>query len=375
MCFLIGATGPGVTSTGEALIGGVSDDPYLFRTFVRAHYGPRAGKAACFAHLGSELRYVTEGPEAEAAGAVQLAPPFEVEPGQPSRAINEAGLAFTCALAIEREPTGFNGAPIPFASLSRRMMAECGTVDEAIALISTAAAVVPAFSVLLADAAGGLAQVEVGAYGVAVHRRYSKDNPGIIVAVNCYQSDSFCAFNKAEARLEQDENNNGVRLRRGWGMAEQRRGRLDVRGLAEILSDHANGDRECETNPLIKWWGHSICNHGTCGRAEYSAASPPWGTVSWEIMQPSKRAFHYCYGWPCGKAPEHGDQLFQVGSWGRFEAFVLPPSTVAESNATEAFQPEAEEAAKVVICTTVEGAILPEVEPFRFRPAVSAAGA
>ena len=34
-CFLIGAAGPGETAMGEALLGGVSDDPYDIRTFLR----------------------------------------------------------------------------------------------------------------------------------------------------------------------------------------------------------------------------------------------------------------------------------------------------------------------------------------------------
>ncbi len=49
----------------------------------------------------------------------------------------------------------------------------------------------------------------------------------------------------------------------------------------------------------------------------------PWGTVSAEIMQPSARLFWYAYGWPCGQPPEHGDQIYQDKSWGRFVPFDL----------------------------------------------------
>ena len=35
---------------------------------------------------------------------------------------------------------------------------------------------------LFADASGNLAQVEVGNFGVAVHQRFSKEEPGIVIA-------------------------------------------------------------------------------------------------------------------------------------------------------------------------------------------------
>jgi hypothetical protein len=31
--------------------------------------------------------------------------------------------------------------------------------------------------------------------------------------------------------------------------------------------------------------------------------------------------FWYTYGWPCGEAPEHGDQMLQERAWGRFLGF------------------------------------------------------
>ena len=34
------------------------------------------------------------------------------------------------------------------------------------------------------------------------------------------------------------------------------------------------------------------------------------------------RCLHYNYGWACGEAAEHGDQLFQHGSWSHFASFV-----------------------------------------------------
>ena len=66
--------------------GSVSDDPYLFRTFVRV-VQPSGG----YGHVGTELVYAT---------AEDLEPPFRVEPGQTTRGVNVAGLSFVIALAV-----------------------------------------------------------------------------------------------------------------------------------------------------------------------------------------------------------------------------------------------------------------------------------
>ena len=92
---------------------------------------------------------------------------------------------------------------------------------------------------------------------------------------------------------------------------------------ARILSDHANDDRDPLANPLVPSWGYSICNHGTRGRDDYTAEDLPWGTDSGEILAPSTRTLWYAYGWPCGRTPAHGDQLYQERSWGEFVPFVL----------------------------------------------------
>ena len=341
MCFLFGATGVGVTVTGEALIGGVSDDPYLFRTFVRA---VRASDG--MGHIGTELRYV------DSTGDP---PPFEVEPGQPTRGINSAGLAFTAALAVERDIDGsidVLATPLTFAGLSRQMMSSCQDVEEALKLLLEAGAVTPAFSVLLADAQQNLAQVEVGPFGVAVLQRYSRENPGMLVAVNCHQCPELLAFNLPVAEMSYQGNNNGRRWHRGWELASKYRGSIDVDVMTAILSDHINIEEDCSTNPVIPWWGHSICNHGTCSAESYDSSKPCWGTVSAEILQPSARLLHYAYGWPCGHKPTFADQVYQEGSWGCFKAFHVPrPHGPHESRQVQD---------EVVQCTTVEGAVTEE---------------
>eukprot|EP00929_Paragymnodinium_shiwhaense_P106226 TRINITY_DN7143_c0_g3_i6.p1 TRINITY_DN7143_c0_g3~~TRINITY_DN7143_c0_g3_i6.p1 ORF type:complete len:331 (-),score=50.51 TRINITY_DN7143_c0_g3_i6:224-1216(-) len=300
-------------------------------------------KVGELAHIGTELRYLknehTEG----------RPPPFEQEEGQPSRGINAAGLAFTCALAVLREPSeeDMAAASTSFAELSYRLMQDCKNVQEALDVFLAAGAVTPGFSVLLADAWQNLAHVEVGPFGCTVLQRYSKEQPGIVIAVNCHQSPELAGFNKPDASLSYPTNNNGCRFQRGWQLAKEFKGRLDINAFATILADHENRQRDPGNNPLLPFWGYSICNHGTQTRDDYDLQQPPWGTVSAEIFQPALCCLHYCYGWPCGEGACHGDQFNQVHSWGRFQPFALP--------APEAFASRSPKDRHVVECTTVEG--------------------
>ena len=305
-CFLIGVTGPGCSADGSALLGSVSDDPYDVRTYLRSVQTP--GRLA---HVGTELVSTTDLSLADRG--------YFSRSGEPGRGVNEAGLAFTIALAMEDESTPMPAGVVDFADLAERLMGECRSVADAIVLFRAAPAVQPAFSVLLADAGGDLAQVEVGRFGVAVHRHFSRETPGMVFAVNCYQSTQLCGRNQPAAQLDHRANNNGARRERGMALAGD--GPLDVAAIARVLSDHANRERDPTANPIVGVWGYSICNHGTRGEDTPPEGDLPWGTVSAEILQPSGPALWYAYGWPCGEAPEHGDQRFQERSWGKFVPF------------------------------------------------------
>lgn len=307
-CFLIGVTGPGITANGEALIGSVSDDPYDIRTFVRL---VKPGGAR--SHIGTELISTTESTLADRG--------YFAHPGETSRGVNKSGLAFTCAMVFEKETGETTVRATAFADLTRRMMAECDTVVQAVDLFQSAGSVTPAFSVLLADAQGYLVHMEAGSFGVNVYQRYSRESPGMVFAVNCYLSQRFVNCNSPISVIENSDNNNMVRRERGRGLAEELKGKLTVGSLARILSDHANRERDPMDNPLLEAWGYSICNHGTRRQDTYPHEDLPWGTVSAEIMQPSTSAFWYSYGWPCGEQPEYGDQIHQEKSWGEFVPF------------------------------------------------------
>lgn len=309
-CFLIGVTGKTYTTNGEALLGSVSDDPYDIRTFVRSLHPLNR-----IAHVGTEL-VATRPPSFEERG-------YFCKKGDTSRGINSAGLAFTCAMLFENKGQSKKPNPISFSLLTKQMMEECCSVNEAIDLMNEAGAVDPPFSVLLADSMGAIAHIEAGGFGVEVIHHYDKERPGAIFAVNCYQSKRKMKYNDPSAVLDNSMNNNGARLQRGRELCEKWKGNIDVDKIADILSDHAN--RECDplTNILIEAWGFSICNHGTRQNNDLHNPQLPWGTVSAEILQPSIKTLFYCYGWPCGEKPEYGDQLYQENSWGSFHPFTI----------------------------------------------------
>ncbi len=317
-CFLIGVTGRGCTTNGEALLGSVSDDPYDVRTFVRIVH-PEKG----IAHVGTEL-VVTRPPSFAERG-------YFCEDGDTTRGVNAAGLSFTCALLFESETQPKNPHPISFSLLSRRLMNECRDVKEGIDLFRSAEAVSPPFSVLLADSEGAIAHLEAGSFGVELIDTFSKEKPGVVFAVNCYQSMDAMQYGDPKASRADPDNNNGCRLQNGQKLFEQWKGKIDVNAISRILSDHEERERDPLTNPLLEAWGFSICNHGTRQQNDKDAYPLPWGTVSAEILQPSTRTLHYCYGWPCGEKPEYLDQFLQENSWGTFHPFTVDDKVPSSS--------------------------------------------
>jgi hypothetical protein len=275
---------------------------------MRAIYPPDG-----LSHIGSELISTTEHTLSERG--------YFARPGETTRGVNEAGLAFTCAMVIEAEGAEKGADPTHYADVTERMMRTCESVPDAIELFRFYGRVNPAYTVLLADAEGNLAQLEVGNFGIEIFKQFSKDKPGVVFSVNCYQSETLESFNKPVTQLDNLDNNNAARLERGKMLAKEKKGGIDVAQIALILSDHENGERDPAANPFIEAWGYSICNHGTRHKDEYPHEDLPWGTVSSEILEPSTQTFWYSYGWPCGETPSFGDQIFQDRSWGKYLPF------------------------------------------------------
>jgi hypothetical protein len=309
-CVLIGATGDGVTVDGKALIGSVSDDPYDIRTVVRT-ITPGDGSHA---HIGTELVSLTD--------ETLLERGYLCSPHETTRGVNEAGVAFTMAAVFEVDAWLDGDRQLLFAELTDAVLGKAETVRDAIALLVEDRARNYAWNVLLADAEGALALVEIGRSGVAVDRSYSAGESGAIVAVNCFTT--LAHRNEPHTQPESSANNNGLRQTRAVDLLRRSR-TLDVHSFACVLSDHANGDLEPAANPVLPGWGFSICNHGTLAEP-HPGKDEPWGTVSAEILEPAARRLWYAYGWVCGGTPGYGDQLGQGQSWGRFLPFELDPS-------------------------------------------------
>lgn len=310
-CFLVGATGA-LTADGQALLGSVTDTPYDVR-LVLGEERPADGHA----YLGAAFVAAGERSLRE-RGLVAV----EVE-GRTCRGVNEAGLALTEAGVFEAPAAGAGGAAARASVLDAldELLRTCASVAEAIAFLETFGPSAYATSLLLADAAAHIAQVELGARGTAVLARHSPANPGLLVAANCF----LALDGTSAAALPGDpRNNNGCRLDRGRELGARLAGTLSPERLAQLLADHDNADRDPAGNPLVPYWGYSICNHGTRGgRHAGDGEDPAWGTVAAEIIEPAARRLWFAYGWPCGAAPEHEDQLLQERSWGSFAPFLL----------------------------------------------------
>jgi hypothetical protein len=308
MCTNIGATGDAVDPAGRAYIGSVSDDPYDIRTKVVVRR-PMGG----LAYVGTHLQ-----PLATAASAQAYSDSVS---GAPTRGLNEAGLAFTWTLAVERkENRDPEGAMKPH-DVWAEAMTRSVTVDDALGLLER----LPrgfAGAAMLADRDGHLALVEIGRKRINVTERLSARPGGTAVNVNCWvgmqaeEGDPLCSLDNPKVP-NQSRYQRAKELLRGLG------GPIDLVTMARLLSDHAHKERFAGENPWIPGHGYSICNHGSLHGKSFDAAKPAWGTVSAEIIDPAGGVFWYTYGWPCGEAPEHGDQLHQERAWGTFVGFPL----------------------------------------------------
>ena len=308
MCTNIGVTGAAAAPAGRAYIGSVSDDPYDIRTKLVVRR-PRDG----LAYIGTHLQ-----PLAMAASAQAYSDSVS---GAPTRGLNEAGLAFTWTLAVEKkENRDPDGAMKPH-DVWAEVMTRSTTVDEGLDLLGR----LPrgfAGAGMLADRDGRLALVEIGRKRINVTERLSAHPGGAVVNVNCWvgmqaeEGDPLVALDNPKVP-------NQSRYQRAKELLGGHDGRIDLSTMARLLSDHAHKERFAGENPWIPGHGYSICNHGSLHGTAFDPAKPAWGTVSAEIIDPSGGVFWYTYGWPCGEAPEHGDQLLQERAWGTFLGFPI----------------------------------------------------
>ena len=306
MCTNIGLTGSKYPFA-KVLIGGVSDDPYDIRTRVvveRSVHG--------YAFIGTELKALSEEVSMPGYNASVA--------GWPTRALNEKGLAYTWTFAHEKPENVAPADAFKSSTAWAEIMRRCATIDEAIVMLSD---MKRDFSgnFMLVDSAGNLAVVEAGRRRLTVTQRRSMAEGGSAVAVNCWlaQADEGLPM----ASVDNRDVPNYSRYRRSIDLLEAAENRGNFVGLAAMLRDHGFRERSAGGNPLTPGHGYSICNHGTLGGDHFSGGRPAHGSVSAEIIDPVDGIFWYAYGWPCGEAPEAGDQLLQERSWGAFIGFPL----------------------------------------------------
>ncbi len=290
MCTNVAATGKSVRSPGAVYIGSVSDDPY-------------------------DIHLV---PLTAAVSAAEYA---RSTSGAPTRGLNERGLAFTWAFAWEKPQNKPPAGAVKAHQAWGEVMRRCGTVDEAVTLLSDLPRDFGAAG-MLADRTGDCALVEIGRRHVTVSRRLGRDPGGTGVNVNCWMAmqdedgDPKAGLGVATAP-------NLTRYSRATERLGLVDGRIGLGEMKDVLCDHGHKERFAGENTLVPGHGFSICNHGSMDGRVFDPAAPAWGSVSAEIIDPVNSIFWYAYGWPCGEAPQFGDQMLQERSWGTFVGFRL----------------------------------------------------
>jgi hypothetical protein len=308
MCTNLAAAGRSVRSPGAVYIGSVSDDPYDIRTRVVVERSPNG-----YAYIGTDL--------APLSPAVSAAEYAESTSGAPTRGLNERGLGFTWAYAWEKPENKPQPGALKAHQAWGEVMRRCGTIDEAIALLRDLPRDFGAAG-MLADCSGTCALVEIGRRHVAVSRRLEPDSGGTAVNVNCWMvlqeedGDPKGGLDVATAP-------NHTRYARASERLALVDGRIGISEIKNVLCDHGHRGRFAGENTLVRGHGFSVCNHGSLGSPSFDPAAPSWGTVSAEIIDPVGGVFWYVYGWPCGEAPQFGDQMLQERSWGNFIGFPL----------------------------------------------------
>ncbi len=152
------------------------DVPYDVRTVTRVERPDDR-----LAYLGVEFVSIAEKSLFE-RGLVDV----DVE-GAPCRGVNGAGLSFSEACGFERPGLAATPPPSIMEGFDG-MLRGCATVDEAIAFLEAWGPSSYGTSLLIADADGVLARVEIGTLGIAIVGRHTPEDPGMLVAANCFVS-------------------------------------------------------------------------------------------------------------------------------------------------------------------------------------------
>lgn len=278
----IGAATGSATRDGAPLVFSNSDDPFTTRTRLVV-VAPADG----YRFIATQI----------------VSPPPPVSFNQMhTRGLNAAGLAYTWAsVRPVAEPASEEAIGIPYYQFGRLLLSQAATVADALALLERYPRAYHG-NFLFVDAAGEIALVEISTRTYHVETRLTD---GAFARTNHWISERMAPLGAPEpgqASLE--------RYQRASELIAGPAGASDVESLARITADHHGLDTG----------GISICAHGNAPGPRHHRG----GTVSSEIAEPRTGRFWYCYGWPCGSAPEDPElQVFQDRSWGAYLPFDL----------------------------------------------------
>jgi Acyl-coenzyme A:6-aminopenicillanic acid acyl-transferase len=280
-CTIGGATGS-ATRDGGSIIFSNSDDPFSTRT-----------------HL--VVVEPADGYNFIAAQIVSPPPPVSFNLMH-TRGLNAAGLAYTWAsVAPIDEPTSEQAIGIPYYQFGRLVLSQARTVADAIGLVERYPRAYHG-NFLFADAEGTVALLEISTQTFHIETHISD---GAFARTNHWISTKMAPHGGervGQASLE--------RYQRASELIAAQAGAIDMESLSRVTADHDGLDGS----------GISICAHGNAPGPRHHRG----GTVSSEIMEPRNGRFWYCYGWPCGLAPEDPDlQVYQDRSWGAYLPFDL----------------------------------------------------
>lgn len=286
-CTTAGAIGS-ASYDGNSIIGSTSDDPFTTRTRLVV-VSPKNGNKFIATQIIS--------------GDRSKIPDFN---NMHTRGLNDKGFAYTWSAAgpnPDIEPISSQAIGIPFYQFGQLLLSEADSVKNAIELLESYPRAIHG-NFLFADTTDEIALIEVSTRSLNIETRISD---GWIGRTNHWISEKMAKI----SQTPQASDSTTVRYARILALMNERDCKVDLDFLASCFSDHYTLNKT----------GWSICAHGHTRNPNHDGRG---GTVSSEIIIPSKGVMNYCYGWPCGGIVDYPeDQVYQDRSWGKYISFEL----------------------------------------------------
>jgi hypothetical protein len=286
-CTTAGATGS-ASFDGNSIIGSTSDDPFTTRTRLVV-VSPRYGHKFIATQIVS--------------GDTSKIPDFN---NMHTRGLNDKGFAYTWSGAgpnPDIEPISSQAIGIPFYQFGQLLLSEADSVEDGIGLLESYPRAIHG-NFLFADSVGEIALIEVSTHSLNIETRITD---GWIGRTNHWISERMSKI----GQIPQVTDSTEVRFERILTLMNERKSKVDSSFLEACFRDHST----------LNDTGWSICAHGHTRNPNREGRG---GTVSSEIILPSKGVMNYCYGWPCGGNVDYPeDQVYQDRSWGKYLSFDL----------------------------------------------------